>query len=67
MSKVKEKMNPVKELERQVYEMGFKDGYKKGYNDGNGDLLEHIKPAISDGTRKGSSECAKVLRKYKKK
>lgn len=63
----KQKIDAIKELEKQIYEMGFEDGYAKGYNDGNSDLLEYIKPAISDGTRKGSSECAKVLRKYKKK
>ena len=28
------------------------------------DTLNHVAPAISEGTRMGSSECAKILQQY---
>ncbi len=44
-----------------AYSQGYKDGYKDGYSK----CTTDHNPAISDGTRKGSSECAKQLAKRK--
>lgn len=50
------------ELEKDISSIAEKY-YSKGYEDGTNDTLDELAPAISDGTRKGSSKCASVLKK----
>ena len=52
-------------LVQQVFEIGVAIGYEAGYEDGRNDEKERVKPAISDGTRHGSPECARELNNYK--
>lgn len=42
----------------KVYELGYKDGYEDGVED----TKKEYDRAISEGTKKGSSECGKKLR-----
>ena len=40
--------------------------YSDGYDDGVADTRDDMKAALSDGLRRGSSECGRQLRKYRK-
>lgn len=59
---------------RTAFEIGLQKGYEQGFQEGfdAGQMvgfvagLESVKGAISDGTRNGSSECARVLESYKR-
>lgn len=44
---------------------GLLVGHKQGRAEGFLVAMEGVKAAISDGTRRGSSECARVLEAYK--
>lgn len=59
--------NELSALMNKVYEKGLVEGYDRGYDDGFEDgyyqRKEEDKPAISDGLRKGSSQCGKAMRK----
>lgn len=59
---------------RTAFEIGLQRGHEQGFQEGfeAGTLvgfvagLESVKGAISDCTRNGSSECARVLESYKR-
>lgn len=59
--------NDLSLLLDKVYEKGLVEGYDSGYDDGYEDgyivRKNEDKAAISDGLRKGSSECGKTMRK----
>lgn len=65
---------PVEVAARTAFEIGLQKGYEQGFQEGfdAGQMvgivagLESVKGAISDGTRNGSSECARVLESYKR-
>lgn len=48
-------------------EESYTEGYKDGYKDGCEDTDIEYNKAISDGLKKGSSECAKKMVQRKKK
>ena len=56
---------------RRGYKIGYKDGHRDGHKDGERDAVEREKqrmnPAIAEGTRMGSSECARELESRKRK
>ena len=60
--------NTLTSLLELLFETGYTEGYDTGYDDGYEDGYKKRKEedmaAISDGLRKGSSECAKILSKY---
>lgn len=53
----------------QAFEEGAEEGYRKGYDDGFEDGVdserEFFKPAVSDGFRHGSSQCASAMNRFK--
>lgn len=52
---------------RQVgHDQGFQEGFEAGKLVGFIAGLESLKGALSDGTRKGSSECARALESRKR-
>ena len=55
----------VEELEVEAYDDGYGDGYDDGYDDGADDTWNKNKVAISDGLRKGSSECGREMAKQR--
>lgn len=46
--------------------VGYREGYKKGFEKGYQTHKDSVKPAISDGLRRGSKECGKALNALKK-
>ena len=59
----------IVQLLHEVFTLGLRDGYDRGYDHGYADGLEKMKnsfkPAISDGLRKGSTECGKKMNSFK--
>jgi len=55
----------------QAHISGIKRGYAQGYADGLKDGIKQeqkrMDPVVSDGTRNGSSQCAKELKKRDRK
>lgn len=49
-----------------IFKEGYETGYKDGYEDGTEDYEARMGKALSDGLRKGSSECAKEMRARRK-
>lgn len=52
---------------RRGYEIGYKDGLKDGEKEAIEREKQRMNPAIADGTRMGSSECARELESRKRK
>ena len=52
---------------RRGYEIGYKDGLKDGEKEPVEREKQRMNPAIADGTRMGSSECARELESRKRK
>lgn len=46
--------------------IGYREGYKRGFEKGYQTHKDSIKPALSDGLRKGSTECGKAMNALKK-
>ncbi|WP_147253091.1 hypothetical protein [Thalassospira profundimaris] len=47
---------------KQAHELGYVSGFEKGTAFGYALAMEHTKAAVSDGMKKGSSECGKNMR-----
>jgi hypothetical protein len=51
---------------KQAHDIGFAAGFEKGTVYGFARAMEATKSAVSDGLRKGSSECGKDMRSRRK-
>ena len=51
---------------KQAHDIGYAAGFEQGTAFGYALAMEQTKPAVSDGLRKGSSECAKNMRARRK-
>lgn len=71
LSKLNESIESrIRKLYGEIYTLGLVNGYNTGYDDGFSDgynkAKNEMKSAISDGLRKGSSQCGVILNRYKK-
>jgi hypothetical protein len=71
MALANQKMNDLNQQKEQragnqANKPAIMQAFRDGYSCGAKDARDHLKPAISDGLRAGSSQCARAMNDYKK-